>query len=324
MFWIGKDFRDKSMVKEQTFIENLIKEKNIKLFIIHSYTKIFSCTGIRFGTVLCPDKKTYNYIKKFQNPWNCNILALEYISKCVEDDEYLNTTWNTTEILRKQQKEQIIQYFPDWKIHGETFLSWLWIELPSEEIAEKIYLCSKQSYMPVRWGKTGYNKNNFIRIAVRKMEHFDKLIKIWKENVENVFKFKCFLKTIDISKLFTHEIIYEESSSLLYNYLLSINGTKTIPSIIVDDKTNIIIDGHHRLNVLKKLGVKKIKVTAIDYLEQNNIIVNPNDLSITKEMVIQNGLMCNNFQPKTTQHMICINNKILPIIVLSKIVIINV
>ena len=328
LFWIGKNFREKSMVKEQDFIQELLSKKNIKLFIIHSYTKIFSCTGIRFGTILCPDKKTYNHIKHFQNPWNCNILALEYISKCVDDEEYLNVTWNTTKILRNNQKELINKYFPEWKIHGESFLSWFWIEMPNEEIAEKIYLCSKQSYMPVRWGKIGYNKNNCIRVAVRKMENFDKLLKIWIENIDYLNNncnnnFKCILKTVDIDNLLTHEIVYEESSNLLYNYLLSLNGEKTIPSIIVDDKTNIIIDGHHRLNVLKKLGVKEIQVTAIDYLEQNNIIVNPEDLSITKEIVIQHGLIRNNFKPKTTQHMLCINNKLLPIIILSKIVTIN-
>jgi hypothetical protein len=90
-----------------------------------------------------------------------------------------------------------------------------------------------------------------------------------------------------------------------------------MPSIIIDDVTNAIIDGHHRFNVL-------VDVVSIDYLKDSKyIIVNPNNKDLSKLDIINMGLSDNNFLPKTTQHMIKINNKMFPIILLSKIICIN-
>lgn len=43
--------------------------------------------------------------------------------------------------------------------------------------------------------------------------------------------------------------------------------------IIVDKKTFVVVDGHHRLNALKQLGYKKVAVYYVNYLEDENIIV---------------------------------------------------
>jgi len=98
-------------------------------------------------------------------------------------------------------------------------------------------------------------------------------------------------------------------------------GVKTIPTIIIDEKTNVIIDGHHRLYVLKKLNILQVDVLVINYIEDENfIVVNPNKPKITKLDVIKAGLNDTIMAPKTTQHMISIYNKLYPIIVISKII----
>lgn len=43
--------------------------------------------------------------------------------------------------------------------------------------------------------------------------------------------------------------------------------------IIVDKKTLVVVDGHHRLNALKQLGHKKVAVYYVNYLEDKDIIV---------------------------------------------------
>jgi len=298
LFWL-KDFKEKSVIQQHL--------KNV--FVVHSWTKIFSCTGLRFGSLLCPTQESYTLLKKYQNPWNCNILALEYISKCLDDTEYLNKTWGTTTLLRESQVAKIREEFPEWIIHGESFLSWLWIELPTEELAEKIYKCSKRAGMPIRWGKVGYGKPCCIRVAVRSMDHFEKLLDVWKSTL-----YFTELITVDLSDLRTHEYIYEKSGTSFFTYLQSLD-TISIPSIIIDSKTNIIIDGHHRYDALKKLGVQKVQVTAIDYLHYPGITVHPTS-PITKEMVIEMGLSNLDFHPKTTQHLF--HGK--PIIQLSKMI----
>jgi hypothetical protein len=285
LFWL-KDFKEKSVIQYHL--------KNV--FVIHSWTKIFSCTGLRFGTVLCPSQESYALLKKYQNPWNCNILALEYISKCLEDTEYLKKTWETTQDLRQCQVDRIRKEFPEWIIHGESFLSWLWIEVPTEILAEKIYKCSKKAGMPIRWGKIGYNMPNFIRVAVRSMDNFEQLIATWKHTL-----YCKELITINLSELRTHEVIYEKSGELFFTYLQSLDAI-SIPTIIIDSVTNIIIDGHHRYDALKKMGVTSIQVTAIDYLNYPGITVHPTE-PITKEMVINMGLSNLNFPPKTTKHL---------------------
>jgi histidinol-phosphate/aromatic aminotransferase/cobyric acid decarboxylase-like protein len=190
--WKGEDFRNDSLLSKADFINKLYEEKNIQVYIIHSWTKFFSCTGLRIGSVLCPSENSYIKLKKHINPWNCNILALEYLNKCIKDTQYMKITWDTTSKLRNYQVEMINKYFPDWKCHGFAFLSWIWIELPSENIAEKLYLISKKHYMPIRWGKIGYNKPTFVRVAVRKKNNFDKLLNIWKnefdDNIESIIE----------------------------------------------------------------------------------------------------------------------------------------
>ena len=330
--WRGKHFRKDSMLSQCEFVRQLLEKHNIHLYIIHSWTKFFSCTGLRIGSVLCPDESTYDRIQKHINPWNCNILALEYLDKCIQDCEYMEKTWNTTAKMRTQQIQMIRAHFPEWICHGADFLSWIWIELPDADIAEKLYIDSKIYNMPIRWGKTGYGKPNFIRIAVRKMENFRKLLCVWKcptNSMENsleqiMINLETKIKRVLVTDLRTHENINTDSGDKFYHYLVSLGDLKTMPAIIVDDDTNVIIDGHHRLYVLKKLNILAIDVISIKYSDDNEYITaNPNNARITKRNVIDSGLSGIEMLPKTTQHMVCINNRQYPIIIMSKIIFIE-
>jgi hypothetical protein len=41
--------------------------------------------------------------------------------------------------------------------------------------------------------------------------------------------------------------------------------------IIIDNKHNIVLDGHHRLNILKSLGCSKIAAYSVDYLDNEKV-----------------------------------------------------
>jgi histidinol-phosphate/aromatic aminotransferase/cobyric acid decarboxylase-like protein len=317
--WLNENFRQDSMLSQYKFIKNKLKNNNIKIYIVHSWTKIFSCTGLRIGSVLTPDKNTYDTLLKHQNPWSCNILALEYLNATISDYAYLQKTWNTTYLLRKYQTTIIETTFPTWKTEGEIFLSWIWIKLPDENIAEKIYNVSKNNNMPVRWGKIGYNKPNYIRLAVRETKTFNLLINVWKRELFIYNKNIGEIKKIKMCDLKCHEQIYTDCGEKLYNYLLSLEEFKTIPVIIVDKNTNIIIDGHHRYYALSKLNITEIDVLFIDHNDEN-IIVNPENSKITKEDVIKAGQTDQLLEPKTTRYCIYINNELKPIISLSTII----
>ena len=86
------------------------------------------------------------------------------------------------------------------------------------------------------------------------------------------------------------------------------DGHLKIP-IIVDKNTNIILDGHYRLNSLKKLGFSKIAVYFVDYNSPSIFVhVWRNGEIITKEDVLRAGLTGNKFPPKTSKHMFKIAN----------------
>jgi hypothetical protein len=64
----------------------------------------------------------------------------------------------------------------------------------------------------------------------------------------------------------------------------------------------MIIDGHHRFNTLKEIGVKKIPVTYINYMDIPIRTHNKKSLQLSKKELIQNSLRNILFEPKSTIH----------------------
>jgi len=124
----------------------------------------------------------------------------------------------------------------------------------------------------------------------------------------------CF---IDLEALKEHEEIRPDYLEQLKNEILS-DGILKMP-IAVDKKTYIILDGHHRLHALKKIGCKKIPVILFDY-QSPEIEVIPwrEDEKITKEMIIQTALAGRRMPPKTSKHMILIKGELKHISILEK------
>jgi len=330
--WLGPQFRKDSLLSCKEWIDNIYKTKGILIFIIHSWTKFFCCTGIRVGSIISPNKEYNDLLIKYQVPWSCNILALKYINGCIKDEEYMNKTWSTTKILRNDLVQSIKEIYPNWEIYGESFLSWLWINIKDDKFAKLIYDICKFNGVPIRLGISGYKLPNYIRIAVRDDESNKKLLETIKSiKFVNEIKYphikipdNLIIKFdyININDILCHEKIINERSNALEKYIKTLENTKIIPAIIIEDKHNILIDGHHRLNVFKKLKFEKIPVLYINY-SHPNIIVNPNN-SLKSIDVINAAITHNYLEPKSTQHMIIdINNNIYPIVVLSPLVNIN-
>ena len=330
--WLGKDFREDSLISQTEWIKNILEKRNIYIFVIHSWTKFFCCTGIRIGSLICPNEELKNLILKYQIPWSCNILALKYLDGCIIDKDYIEKTWLLTPILRNQLVNKIKSIYPLWKIYGREFLSWLWIDTKSTFFAKLIYDMCKLNGVPIRLGINGYNLPSFIRIGVRSEKSNNIILdllenlKTYNENKYSQFKIpeKLVIKfdTIDIQTILPHEEIITERFNKLLQYINSLENTKIIPAIIVDYKTNILIDGHHRLEVFKVLNINKIPVIYIDYLHPN-IIINPNN-KISRDDVINS--VNNNIllPPKSTQHMIIDeDDNLFPIILISSLVYIN-
>ncbi|MCX8189035.1 MAG: ParB N-terminal domain-containing protein [Nitrososphaeria archaeon] len=80
--------------------------------------------------------------------------------------------------------------------------------------------------------------------------------------------------------------------------------------IVADINTYTILDGHHRVSVLKSLGCKLVPTLLVDYNSPMIILDSWKSVQLDKRTVILYALEGKRFPPKTTKHMIQINGKL--------------
>jgi ParB-like chromosome segregation protein Spo0J len=121
------------------------------------------------------------------------------------------------------------------------------------------------------------------------------------KNIDHVFLF-------NIKALKEHEEIRPDYLEELKNQILW-DGILKMP-IAVDKKTYVILDGHHRLQALKRLGYTKIPVILIDYHSPNiKVLAQREGEMVTKDLVIQAALAGKRMPPKTSRHMLMVNGE---------------
>ena len=108
---------------------------------------------------------------------------------------------------------------------------------------------------------------------------------------------------VEISRLKGHERTDEVRLRNLRDEIKS-DGMLMRP-IVVDEKTNVILDGHHRIKALSLLGCSRIPVCYVNYnSERIGVLCMNKDLEITKSKVIEAALKDEPFPPKSTWHYI--------------------
>jgi len=104
---------------------------------------------------------------------------------------------------------------------------------------------------------------------------------------------------LDISNLLSHENIVERRVASLSARILKDGFIKK--AIAVDQSSFVVLDGHHRVEAARAIGLRRIPAIILDYSSEK-IVVTPH--SISKEDVIRAALEGRKFPPKTTKHMI--------------------
>jgi len=107
---------------------------------------------------------------------------------------------------------------------------------------------------------------------------------------------------VDINLLKEHEQIDKQYCERLKKRIEKDGVIKR--AIAVDSCTNVILDGHHRLNALRELGCRMIPVTYVDYNSSAIQVESRRNFQVSKEVVISAGLTGNKLPPKTSRHMI--------------------
>ena len=81
---------------------------------------------------------------------------------------------------------------------------------------------------------------------------------------------------------------------------------------MVDRETLTVLDGHHRIEALRKLGCRKVPCLLIDYLPPMiEVRGGSGEKSILKEQVVEAGIRGRPMPPKTTRHLVLVGGKVL-------------
>ena len=128
-------------------------------------------------------------------------------------------------------------------------------------------------------------------------------------------------KSLLHNELIPHEKVSNRGVNQLNHYIGNINHDIILPSILICNKTNVIIDGHHRFHALKLLNIALIPVSLIDY--NSDLILTNEENSLSKKEIIESAKNKNIFPPRTSRHVINFKNHNFPIIIISDLRVIN-
>ena len=110
------------------------------------------------------------------------------------------------------------------------------------------------------------------------------------------------IETIKLAELRPHE---ETEPVRLKELTDEIRSDKILKKpIVVDRETMIILDGHHRCNSFKQLGLNKIPVHFVDYKSRKIKVTGWKDGSrVTKEQVREAGTTGRKLSARSSKHM---------------------
>eukprot|EP01120_Amphizonella_sp_Union-15-10_P013559 TRINITY_DN62_c0_g1_i1.p1 TRINITY_DN62_c0_g1~~TRINITY_DN62_c0_g1_i1.p1 ORF type:complete len:365 (+),score=58.08 TRINITY_DN62_c0_g1_i1:85-1179(+) len=178
--WEGPRWTDQSLISAKDWISSMYSTKNISIWIVHSWTKIWSCPGLRIGSAITPTKSHKNTIKQKQVPWSLNTCALAFLTEVVKDEEFMKQTWETNRTWRDRMLKKLKKNHPNWQLNGVEFASWIWIDLGNENTAQRAVSSAKLAGVPVRSGKSGYRCDTCLRVGIREPRFQDILFDAWK------------------------------------------------------------------------------------------------------------------------------------------------
>ncbi|KAI8917141.1 pyridoxal phosphate-dependent transferase [Powellomyces hirtus] len=186
--WHSPAFQSDSLISQSEWLADLYATRGIAVYIMHSWTKLWSCTGLRLGSLVCPTVEHCTKLKKVQVPWSVNVPALKFLEVVTSDAEadFLAETWDVTPKWRKSLVDRLLAMGAkqNWEVRGEDFLSWVWIDMRDEKVAADAIVRAKRAGVPVRSGVPGYGCHTCVRAAVRKPEQVDVLLSAWEGLVD--------------------------------------------------------------------------------------------------------------------------------------------
>lgn len=330
LFWAGPQWHSRGV--SDAFVQRMLK-RHIKVFRIYSWTKIFSCTGLRIGSAVCPSPDSTRLLESLQVPWSVSVFARKYLQVAIKDADYMERTWSTTPRWREHMVTLLRRVYPEWQFHGQDWLSWVWVDTGDAEVARSVYEAALDCGCPVRHAAAGYGLPTYLRFAVRRPSDFAALHQALLK-LKGGYQSKQFgtyadvqpsviegVQLVHIDDLRPHENVYTEAAAKLQRYIEAL-PLAHLPAIIVCSETMVLIDGHHRLELFRASGMTIVPAVLVRYGHED-ILVNPPHAhsKVSKETVIFNALQGVMLEPKSTQHMVrSRSGHLMPIIALAPLI----
>ena len=111
------------------------------------------------------------------------------------------------------------------------------------------------------------------------------------------------IKLIPITTLKPHEKTSAKRTQKLLKQIK--NDGYLYKPILIDKKTRIILDGHHRCKILKTLGYKKIPAYAIHYQSPLiKVLPRSKKIPVSKRSVVKSALEGTLLPYKSTRHLL--------------------
>lgn len=111
------------------------------------------------------------------------------------------------------------------------------------------------------------------------------------------------VRLLSIEKLRAHERVCPQRLAEVMS-LINQKGMIINP-VIIDKKTRVVLDGHHRVGSLRCLGYRLAPVMEVDYFsDQVRVYSRRKKIKIFKQIVIGTAWKNQLFPEKTTRHLI--------------------
>eukprot|EP00179_Madagascaria_erythrocladioides_P006214 CAMPEP_0198322458 /NCGR_PEP_ID=MMETSP1450-20131203/10934_1 /TAXON_ID=753684 ORGANISM="Madagascaria erythrocladiodes, Strain CCMP3234" /NCGR_SAMPLE_ID=MMETSP1450 /ASSEMBLY_ACC=CAM_ASM_001115 /LENGTH=369 /DNA_ID=CAMNT_0044026077 /DNA_START=39 /DNA_END=1148 /DNA_ORIENTATION=- len=158
--------------REHSALELVPKYPNT-LMVICSWTKLWSCPGLRLGSIAC-GPGWYRTFKKMQTPWSCNTLAQEFCRAACNDTEYMQRTWSTLPAWKTRQEGLLTSL--GWVVNkmSPSWVPWVFVNCGDAETAAKANAVAMEAGCPVRLCAS-FGIPTYLRLGVRAPEHQDVL-----------------------------------------------------------------------------------------------------------------------------------------------------
>lgn len=116
------------------------------------------------------------------------------------------------------------------------------------------------------------------------------------------------ISLMDISRLKPHEKYIDDRVEHLIKEIKE-DGVLKKP-VVAENMYNVVLDGHHRVEAFKRMGFTTIPVAIVDYRDPRIVVKSWNNGRIyNKEEVLRQALAGKLLPPRTTRHVILLNDR---------------